>query len=183
MRKVIESTLVSLDGVIGEPHNWTGEHFGDTVVAKALEQLRRSDAMIMGRNTYELFSTIWAKPDSEYSAAIINLDKYVFSTTLAQATWPNTTIVGEDVVPFVSRLKQQDGQDIVLYGHGPVGQALLDNGLLDELKLWVFPVVVGHGAPLFRDTTTTELRLLNSEVTETGVAINSYATGHTGANS
>jgi dihydrofolate reductase len=187
MRKVIESTLVSLDGVIGEPHTWTGEHFGEDAVARSVRQLKRTDAMIMGRNTYEMFSAIWAEPDSEYSAAILNLDKYVFSTRLTDPGWPNTTVIREDVASFVRRLKEQDGQDIVLYGHGPVGQALLENGLLDELKLWVHPVVVGQGTLWFRDTRTTGLRLLNSEVTATGVAINSYAPlpapDHSGASS
>jgi dihydrofolate reductase len=163
MRKVIESTLVSVDGVIGEPHQWTGEHFGDEAIARALEQLTRCDAMLMGRRTYEMFSTIWSEPVDDYAAA-----------TLDHADWNNTTVIRGDVASFVHDLKQQAGRDIVLYGHGPVGQALLEANLLDELKFWVHPVVVGSGALLFRDGKKSELELVASETTTTGVVIVTY---------
>jgi dihydrofolate reductase len=174
MRKVIESTLVSVDGVIGEPHQWTGEHFGDEAIARALEQLTRCDAMLMGRRTYEMFSTIWSEPVDDYAAAIYDLSKYVFSSTLDHADWNNTTVIRGDVASFVHDLKQQAGRDIVLYGHGPVGQALLEANLLDELKFWVHPVVVGSGALLFRDGKKSELELVASETTTTGVVIVTY---------
>jgi dihydrofolate reductase len=174
MRRVIESTLVSADGVIGEPHVWTGEHFGEQAVAHALERLRHADAMVMGRRTYEMFSQIWATPDNEYAAAIYELRKYVFSSTLQHADWHNTEVVGDDVASTVAELKRQDGKDIVLYGHGSVGQALLEAGLLDELHLWIHPVVVGTGALLFREGARTDLRLTTTKTTDTGVAILSY---------
>jgi dihydrofolate reductase len=141
MRRVIESTLVSADGVIGDPHTWTGEHFGEQAVAYALERLRGCDAMVMGRRTYEMFSKIWATPANDYAAAIYEMRKYVFSSTLPQADWNNTQIMRSNVADTIGELKQQDGRDIVLYGHGPVGQALLESDLLDELNLWVHP---GH---------------------------------------
>jgi dihydrofolate reductase len=171
MRRVIESTLVSADGVIGEPHVWTGERFGEEAVAHALERLQRADAMVMGRNTYEMFSKLWTTPDNPYSAAIYEIPKYVFSSTLEQADWNNTQVVAGDVAATVRELKEQDGGDIVLYGHGPVGQALLEAGLLDELNLWVHPVVVGSGTLLFREGERTELRLAATETLSTGVVI------------
>src|SRR5262249_60527823 len=116
MRKVVESTLVSADGVIGEPHTWTGEHFGEEAVARALGQMRRTDAMVMGRRTYEMFSTIWGTPADEYSSALYDVKKYVFSSTLDRADWNNTEIARGDVAPTVAELKAQDGGDIVLYG-------------------------------------------------------------------
>jgi dihydrofolate reductase len=174
MRKVIESTLVSVDGVIGDPHEWTGEHFGVEAVTRALDQLTRSDAMVMGRTTYEMFSNIWSEPVDDYGAAIYNLRKYVFSSTLEHADWNNTTVVKGDVASTVHDLKQQAGQDIVLYGHGPVGQALLEANLLDELKLWIHPVVVGSGTLLFRDGKKSELELVATEATKTGVVIVTY---------
>jgi len=179
MRKVIESTLISVDGVIAEPHSWTGEHFGEEAVARALEQMRRTDAMVMGRRTYEMFSTIWAEPADTYSSAIYNVKKYVFSSTLDRAEWNNTQLVKGDVVATVAELKAQDGQDIVLYGHGGVGQALLEGGLLDELKLWVHPVIVGGGTLLFRPGERTSLTLAGAETTGTGVAILTYHPNHT----
>lgn len=174
MRRMIESTLVSADGVIGEPHAWTGEHFGEQAVASALERLRRSDAMVMGRRTYEMFSRIWATPANEYAAAIYEMPKYVFSSTLQRADWNNTRIVRTDPAAAVRELKLKDGKDIVLYGHGPVGQALLEAGLLDELNLWVHPVVVGRGTQLFREGPTTELRLTATKTTDTGVVMLTY---------
>jgi dihydrofolate reductase len=175
MRRVIESTLVSADGVIGEPHVWTGEHFGEQAVAHALERLRHADAMVMGRRTYEMFAKIWATPDNEYAAAIYAMPKYVFSSTLQQADWNNTQIVRADPATAIRELKRQDGRDIVLYGHGPVGQALLDADLLDELNLWIHPVVVGSGTLLFRDgAKKMDLRLTATETTDTGVVMLTY---------
>ena len=174
MRKVIESTLVSADGVIGEPHTWTGDHFGEEAVSIALDQLKHTDAMLMGRRTYEMFSQIWAAPDGEYSAAIYNMPKYVFSSTLEQADWNNTTIIREGVTSAVEALKAQDGQDIVIYGHGAVGQEVLEGKLLDELKLWIHPVFVGGGNLLFREGPQVDLELVEAKTTDTGVLIATY---------
>jgi dihydrofolate reductase len=174
MRRVIESTLVSADGVIGEPHTWTGEHFGEQAVAYALERLRSADAMVMGRRTYEMFSTLWATPDNEYAAAIYEMRKYVFSSTLRRAAWNNTEVAATDPAAAVRELKLREGGDIVLYGHGPVGQALLEAGLLDEMNLWIHPVVVGSGTPLFREGARTDLRLAATKTTDTGVVILTY---------
>jgi dihydrofolate reductase len=174
MRKVVESTLVSADGVIGDPHTWTGEHFGEESVALASEQLRRSDAMVMGRRTYEMFSSIWATPADDYAAAIYNMRKYVFSSTLERADWNNTSIIAGDVAAAVSDLKQQDGQDILLYGHGPVGQTLLEANLLDELKLWVHPIIVGSRTLLFRAGERRDLKLVETKTIKTGVVILTY---------
>ena len=178
MRKVLESTLISADGVIEEPHTWTGEHFGEKAVARALEQMRRTDAMVMGRRTYEVFSTIWGTPADEYASALYNVKKYVFSSTLDRADWNNTEVVRGDVVATVAELKAQDGGDIVLYGHGGVGQALLEAGLLDELKLWVHPVIAGRGTLLFRPGEQTGLTLAGTDTTGTGVVILTYRPDH-----
>ena len=174
MRRLIESTLVSVDGVIGEPHRWTGEHFGAEAIARALDQLTRTDAMVMGRRTYEMFSTIWSEPVDDYAAAIHSMSKYVFSSTLEHADWNNTTVIRGDVSSAVRDLKHQAGRDIVLYGHGPVGQALLEANLLDEIKLWIHPVVVGSGTLWFRDGKTSGLELVATETTATGVVIVTY---------
>jgi dihydrofolate reductase len=174
VRRVIESTLVSADGVIGEPHTWTGEHFGEEAVGYALERLQRTDAMLMGRNTYEMFRQLWASPDDDYAAAIYEMQKYVFSSTLEQADWNNTEIVRGDILTAVRELKGRDGKDMILYGHGPVGQALLEADLLDELNLWIHPVFVGRGTQLFREGRQVELRLTRSKTTGTGLMILTY---------
>lgn len=130
--------------------------------------------MLMGRNTYEMFSRLWASPDDDYAAAIHGMQKYVFSTTLEQADWNNTKIVRADVATAVGDLRQLDGKDIVLYGHGPLGQALLEADLLDELNLWIHPVFVGRGTKLFREGRQSEPRLARSKTTSTGVVILTY---------
>ena|ERR1700736_4493108 len=101
MRRMIESTLVSADGVIGEPHLWTANSFGEKAVAYARERLRHVDAMLMGRRTYVLFSKLLSTPSSEYAAAIYAIHQYVFSSTLKQAEWNNTRIVRTDVASAV----------------------------------------------------------------------------------
>src|SRR5262249_10860204 len=113
-----------------------------------------------------------------YSSAIYNVKKYVFSSTLDRAEWNNTQLVKGDVVATVAELKAQDGQDIVLYGHGGVGQALLEGGLLDELKLWVHPVIVGGGTLLFRPGERTTLTLAGPETPGTGVVTPPYPPNH-----
>jgi dihydrofolate reductase len=174
MRKVIESTLVSLDGVIGDPMVWANEYFDAEAVATSLAQLRVSDAMLMGRNTYEMFAAAWPTSTGDYADAMNAITKYVFSDTLAQAAWTNTTIVRSDVATAVRELKEQGDGDLVMYGHGPLGQALLDNGLLDELRLWIHPLFVGHGNQLFRPNTSARLRLLGNETRANGVVVVTY---------
>jgi dihydrofolate reductase len=174
MRKVIESTLVSLDGVIGNPMAWADEYFDAQAVEVSLEQLRRSDAMLMGRTTYEMFAAAWPSSSGDYADRMNEIAKYVFSNTLAEATWPNSTIVPGDPVAQVRELKDQDGGDLVIYGHGQLGEALLANGLLDELRLWIHPVLVGGGRLLFRPDVTARLRLAQTETRTNGVIVAVY---------
>src|SRR5262245_65068032 len=123
MRKVIESTLVSLDGVIGDPMAWANAYFDAEAAATSLERLRMSDAMLMGRNSYEMFAAAWPASSGDYADRMNEITKYVFSNTLAEAAWTNVTIVRGDASTAVRELKEQDGGDLVLYGHGPLGQA------------------------------------------------------------
>src|SRR5947208_13910732 len=140
MRRIIESTLLSLDGVIGSPHLWASERFDEEARVAALEQLRASEAMLMGRRTYEIFSGLWPSQTGGYADAINAIRKYVFSSTLSETDWSNSTIVRGDVATEVKRLKEQDGKDLIIYGHGPLGATLLEHGLLDELQFAIHPV-------------------------------------------
>jgi dihydrofolate reductase len=171
---VIESTLISADGVIGEPHLWTGKSFGEKAAAYARERLRHADAMLMGRRTYEYFSKLMSTPSSDYSAAVYAIPKYVFSSTLKKAEWNNTHIVRSEVASAVRDLKNEDGKDIIMYGHGLIGQALLEAGLLDELNLWVQPVIVGNGKLFFCDGARRELRLVATKTIDPGSVILTY---------
>jgi dihydrofolate reductase len=174
VRKIIESTLVSLDGVIGDPHLWAMDYFDNEAEKFALELLSASDAMLMGRRTYEFFAAAFPHRTGDYGDRINGIRKYVFSSTLPKADWSNSTLVKGDVAVEVARLKQQPGKDLVIYGHGLLGQTLLEQGLLDELKLWIHPLFAGRGKLLFREGERRKLKLIAQKTLATGVAVLSY---------
>ena len=174
MRKLIESTLVSADGVVADPPLWAMEYRDEEVDADALERFSSSDTMLMGRVTYESFAAIWPAMTGQFADRVNSIRKYVFSSTLEKADWDNSTIVRGDVTAEVTRLKQQDGGDIAIFGHGRLAQTLLDSGLTDELRLSVHPVLAGHGGLLFRDGAKTPLNLVGAKPLGTGVVVLSY---------
>src|SRR5215469_16389346 len=150
MRRILESTRVSLDGVIGNLQAWGMDYLDSDAQKVATAQLSRSDAMLMGRNTYQALSAAWSTRQGEFADAINAIRKYVVSSTLGSTDWKNSTILSGDVITEVTELKRQDGQDLVIYGHGPLGQTLLERGLLDEIRLSVHPIIVGTGTLFFR---------------------------------
>jgi dihydrofolate reductase len=174
MRKVIESTLVSLDGVIGDPMTWVNGYFGEQAQEVALAQLLVSDALLMGRHTYEMFATTSDAGTGAYSERMKSIRKYVFSSTLQRADWNNSVLIRGNVADAVARLKQEDGQDLVFYGHGPLGQTLLEHHLLDELRLWIHPLLLGSGTLLFQQGEKTTLKLVGTKTLEQGVVILTY---------
>lgn len=174
MRRAVSSALMSINGVIGNPHEWAGEYFDDAAAAAALEQLRRSHAMLMGRNTYEIFSRFWPGGTGDYSDAVNSIRKYVFSSTLPSADWTNSTIVREDVAAFVKQLKEAGDDDVVLYGHGPVGRTLLEHGLLDELTVAIHPRFVATGTLMFGGGEISRLDHVATETRSTGVVVITY---------
>jgi len=174
MRKIIESTLVSADGVIGDPPRWAMEYRDAEVTAEALERLASADAMLMGRGTYQLFSAVWPGQSGEFADRMNSIRKYVFSATLDEAAWNNSVILRGDAVAEVTRLKQQDGGELALYGHGRLAQALLEHGLVDELRLSVHPVLVGSGQVLFRDGQKQALEFAGAKTFGSGVVVLTY---------
>jgi len=174
MRKIIEATLVSLDGVIGDPHLWATGYFDSEAEKHALELLSTSDAMLMGRHTYEFFASAFPHRTGEYGERVNGIPKYVFSTTLKKADWNNSSIVKGDVATEVAKLKSQDGKDLVIYGHSFFARTLLTHNLLDELKLWIHPCFVGHGKLLFREGEKTNLKLIAQKTLATGVIVATY---------
>jgi dihydrofolate reductase len=181
VRKIINSTYISLDGVIEEPHLWPSlPKTGDGTATKIQTDLILScDAVLMGRRTYEVFAPVWqTRSGDPVSDRMNTMQKYVVSSTLRDPDWANTTVIDGDVVGEVRRLKEQPGQDIVQYGFGDVSFALLEAGLLDELRLWVYPQLIGRGGIgelLFRETTPTTLRLLDTTTLANDIVILSYA--------
>ena len=178
MRKVINSTYLSLDGVQEKPELWSLDYFNDEALAYATDQLFASDALLMGRRTYDVFAATWpGRAGDPFTDRVNGMAKYVASSTLASAAWNNTTIIRGDLAAEVARLKQQPGKDILMYGFGPVARTLLERGLLDEIRFWIHPIFVGTGGTqdlLFRGSGQAKLRLVATKTLATGVAIVSY---------
>jgi dihydrofolate reductase len=173
MRKLISSTLMSVNGVIGNPHEWAAE-FDAESAAEAQRQLERSHALLMGRRTYEIFSALWPAGSSDYAAAVNGIRKYVFSSTLRATEWSNSTLVSEDAAAAVALLKQEGDDDLVLYGYGRLGRSLRERGLIDELKVWTFPRFVPTGTLMFQEGDTGSLELVDTTTTSGGVVVATY---------
>ena len=174
MRDLIVSSLVSLDGVHGAPQSWVGEYFDQQAVEESLAVLRDSDAMLMGRNTYDYLAPAWSSPSGPYLERIYEMPKYVFSSTLTAADWNNTTIVPGDPVAAVRELKAQGDRHLVMYGYGQLAQTLLEHGLVDKLNFVVNPVMAGSGTALFRPGARTSLRLVSVSQRRNGAVTLSY---------
>jgi dihydrofolate reductase len=177
MRKLIESTLVSLDGVTEAPERWANFDAEDT--ALSLEQLGHYDAFVMGRVTYEKFYANWGHTAGNPYIDLINaMPKYVASRSLTQTAW-NATLLGPDPSSAIARLKDQPGQDLIKYGTSRLDDTLVQDHLIDEFRFWIRPVVAGAGRRLFEhvDTCGLDLRLTGERRLENGSVILTYAPG------
>jgi dihydrofolate reductase len=163
MRKLIESTLISLDGVIESPERWA--IFDDEATQLSMQALDNYDAMVMGRVTYERFYANWGTGGNPYIDRIGAMPKYVASRSLREAAW-NATLLGPDVVDAIQDLKAQPGKDLIKYGNSRLDATLLRAGLVDELSLWVMPVVVGAGQRIFQDVDPSSLKLTLTDVSK-----------------
>jgi dihydrofolate reductase len=180
MRRIINSTYISLDGVIADPQDWPGNGIepDDTGTKVQTDLLSACDAMLMGARTYPPMAQAWmARSGDAYSDRINAMTKYVVSSTLRDPEWSNTTVLSGDPIAEIARLKDLPGLDIVQYGFGQLSYALLEHGLLDELRLWVHPLFVGRAAPadlLFRPSVTAQLELASTLALNTGTVILTY---------
>jgi dihydrofolate reductase len=161
MRKLIESTLVSLDGVIESPERWA--IFDDEASQLSMQELDNYDAFVMGRVTYERFRDNWGAGGNPYFDRIGAMPKYVASRSLDDVTW-NATLLGPDIVTAIQDLKAQPGKDLIKYGTSRLDATLLGAGLVDELRVWIMPVVVGSGQRIFEDVEPSSLRLNLTDV-------------------
>jgi len=177
MRKLIESTLVSLDGVIEAPERWA--NFDAEATALSLEQLDNYDAFVMGRVTYEKFFENWGDTaGNPYIDLISAMPKYVASRSLTQTAW-NATLLRPDPSSAIARLKEQPGKDLIKYGTSRFDDTLVRDHLIDEFHFWIMPIVVGSGQRLFVDVDTSalDLRLTGQRRLENGSVILTYASG------
>jgi dihydrofolate reductase len=174
MRKLIVSSLVSLDGIHGDPQSWVGDFFDEQAAGQSLAVLLASDAMLMGRNTYQYFAPAFSSASGPYLERINQMRKYVFSSTLTAADWTNTTVIPGDPVAAVGELKEHGDRHLVIYGYGQLAQTLLEHGLVDELNFVINPVIVGSGITLFRPGKRTNLRLVSVTERRNGAVTLSY---------
>jgi dihydrofolate reductase len=174
MGRIVVTEYISVDGVVEAPSGtenfervgWTdafsrgpeGDQF-------KLDETRASDALLLGRVTYDGFAPVWPQYEGELADKFNSMPKYVVSQTLSNPEWNNTTVLTGDVVEEVTRLKEQYEGDIVVHGSPQLAQTLIEHGLVDALHLQVYPVIVGAGTRLFSDTTATKrLRLAEARI-------------------
>jgi dihydrofolate reductase len=184
--RIVVTEFVSLDGVVeapggGEDFKYAGWTFeidrGDEGNKFKLDETVSSEALLLGRVTYEGFAAAWPSRTDEFGFAdkFNSMPKYVVSSTLEDAEWNNSTVLKGDVVEEVSRLKQEQEGDIVVHGSPQLVQTLIEHDLVDEYRLMVFPVVLGTGKRLFGETSDKKsLRLVDSKVVGSGVTILIY---------
>ena len=179
MRKIIATEFVSLDGVMEDP-SWTFQFSSGEQDQFKFDELSASDALLLGRVTYEGFAAAWphmTEQEGEYADMMNGYPKYVVSETLEEPLdWNNSTLIKGNLAEEVSRLKQQPGKDILIFGSGDLVNTLMEHDLIDEYRLMVFPVVVGSGKRLFGDgIETTVLSLVEATTFGSGVAVLSYS--------
>jgi len=184
MGRIVVTEFVSLDGVMEDPGGsedfehggWSFEiSRGEEGDKFKLDEALEADALLLGRVTYEGFAEAWPTRDGEFADKFNNMPKYVVSSTLEDPEWNNSTVLKGDVAEQVSKLRETQDGDIVVHGSAQLVQTLVENDLVDEVRLMVFPVVLGKGKRVFGETSEKKtLRLTDSKTVGDGVAILIY---------
>ena len=165
MGKIIEYTLVSVDGVYTDPAGLGLMRFRDDAYLRdGLGVLSMSEAMIMGRRFYEGSAKLWqSRADHPWAHRLNTMAKYVFSSTLKSTEWDNTTVISGDTIAEAAKLKDATSGDLLIWGHTQLAEALLRHGLVDLIDLSVHPLLVGHGGLLLRKGLDVPLRLVSAK--------------------
>jgi dihydrofolate reductase len=183
MARIIVTEFVSLDGVMEDPGGaedfeyggWTFEIERGEGDKFKLDETAESDALLLGRVTYEGFAAAWPSREGDFADKFNNMPKYVVSSKLEQPEWNNTTVLKGDVVEAVRKLKREQEGNVVVHGSRQLAQTLLEHDLVDELRLMVFPIVLGRGKRLFDETRDKKrLKLVESRTVGDGVVILRY---------
>ncbi|UWP79463.1 dihydrofolate reductase family protein [Dactylosporangium fulvum] len=182
MGRIVSNFFISLDGVVEAPDQWHFPYFDDEMGAAIGRGVEKATAFLMGRRLYDQWAQYWPNQtggdDAGFASFINAVPKYVLSGTLTEATWQNTTLISGDTDQVAARLrevKEQTEGEINMSGSATTARWLLAQGLLDELRLMVHPIAVGHGQRLFEDTPTHRLRLVGHETFKSGVLDLIYA--------
>jgi dihydrofolate reductase len=188
MRKLIVNTFVTLDGVMQAPGapeedptggftegGWSVNYWDDAMGQLMGEFMGKPFDLVLGRGTYEIFAAHWPHSDEPAADALNNATKHVASTTLKQVDWQNSHLLEGDAPDAIRKLKEEDGPELQVHGSAGLIQTLLKEGLVDEIRVWTFPVVIGKGKRLFGDgTVPAGLKLTDSMVSSTGVIMAAY---------
>jgi dihydrofolate reductase len=185
MRKVILSEMISLDGFFAGPNGEIDWHIVDEEFNQyAIDLLNTVDTILFGRVTYQLFESYWpaaatnpstSKSDLEIAHKINNITKVVFSKTLKKTEWKNTKLIKEIIAEMILKMKRQPGKNIVIYGSGSIASTFMNLGLIDDYLLFVNPVVLGSGKPLFKNIKDRHnLLLANTKTFKSGVVLLDY---------
>jgi len=170
-RRLAATLFVSLDGIVEEPQKWSFPYWGDETQNFKLKETMDSDALLLGRVTYEGFAAAWpGRPGTDPFANKFNsMPKYVATRTLKKLDWNNSHLIAGDLAAEVAKLKQQPGGDIVIHGSPGLIRSLLPSGLIDEYRLLVYPLVLGKGRRLFEEGSMAKLKLTESKDMGKGV--------------
>jgi dihydrofolate reductase len=183
MGRIVVTEFVSLDGVMEDPGGAEGyKHGGWTFEISRgegdkfkLDEALDTEALLLGRRTYDGFAAAWPSRKGEFADKFNNMPKYVVSSTLKEPEWNNSTVLGGDLAEEVKKLRESSDGNILVHGSAQLVQALIENDLLDELRLMVFPVVLGSGKRLFNATSAKKpLQLADSKIVGDGIAILTY---------
>lgn len=172
--RLVATEYVTLDGVCDEPGHWSFPYFNDEAAEFKFDELRASDALLLGRKTYEGFAAAWPTMEGtgDFGVKMNSMPKYVVSSTLERADWPGSKIVNGDVVAEVRKLKDQPGQDLLLSGSAQLFGALMAENMIDLYRLMVHPIVIGKGRRLFSDEADQKgLQLVDLKRFKTGVVV------------
>ncbi len=151
MRNIIVTEFVTLDGVIENPQEWSFPYWDDAIAKFKLDEVMEASALLLGRVTYKGFADAWPtrEDDTGFANKMNSMQKYVVSTTLGKAEWNNSTLLNEHAMEEIKKLKASEGGDILVAGSGELISSLIENELIDEWRLLVYPIVVGTGKKLF----------------------------------
>jgi len=174
MRKIIVTEFISLDGVIENPA-WTFPYWNDAIAGFKAAETSAGEHMLLGRVTYQAFASAWPNSKDQGAQYFNSTRKYVVSNSPITLDWNNSVQIKGDLAEEITRLKQQDGPDLVVHGSGKLAQSLLQNQLVDHVRLLMYPVVLGKGQRLFENGVKLTLKLIESKDMGGGVIGLSYA--------
>ena len=190
-RELVVNTFLTLDGVMQAPGGpeedpsggfehggWSFGYWDDQMQTVMGESMSKPFDLVLGRKTYEIFAAHWPYSDEPAAEPLNSATKHVASNTLEELEWENSTLIEGDVPDGIRTIKEEDGPELQVHGSANLIQTLLEHGLIDEFRLWIFPLVLGKGKRLFEDGTVPDgLELTSSQVSSSGVIIATYRPG------